>query len=326
MRQLLRAHHKPAFPGQVALITGGSRGLGLELARELAREGCKLVICARDEDELDRARKDLEKQGAEVLAVPCDVTNRDQVSQLIRQAQHRFGAIDILVNNAGVIEVGPVESMEIEDFERAMNVMFWGTVYTTLELLPAFTSRKSGRIVNITSIGGKVSVPHLLPYTCAKHAATGFSEGLRAELLPKGISVTTIAPGLMRTGSYVNALFKGDQEKEGGWFSLASALPGITISAHRAAREIIEAAQANDAERVLSKPASLLSKFHGLHPGPTSDLLGAISHLVLPSAKKTKWSKAGAALKVIRSPLMSALLELGRDAGKRLNQPAAAHR
>lgn len=322
LAQFLRSRRRvPAFPGQVALITGGSRGLGLALAREFAAEGCKIAICARDEQELARARKDLEGRGAEVLTVVCDVARRDQVENMIHQVQHRYGSVDILVNNAGVIEVGPVENFTVEDFQEAMDTMFWGTVYTTLELLPSLVSRGSGRIVNISSIGGKVAVPHLLPYSSAKFAVAGFSEGLRAELLPKGVFVTTIAPGLMRTGSYVNAFFKGDQEKEGLWFSLSSALPGFTISARRAAREIVEAVKQNEPERVLSKPAQLLAKAQGLFPGQTSNLLSAVSEFFLPGSKKRKWRKVGAALSILQSPLVASLLTAGAQAGRRLNQP-----
>ncbi len=148
--------------GQVVLITGGSRGLGFLLAREFARQGCRVVICARDETELERARFDLERQGADVFAVQCDVTDPSQVELMVQKAKARFGQIDILVNNAGTIQVGPFESMTAQDFEDAMRVMFWGVLYPILTVLPDMMGRQSGRIVNITSIGGKVSMPHLL--------------------------------------------------------------------------------------------------------------------------------------------------------------------
>ena len=107
-----------------------------------------------------------------------------------------------MVNNAGMIQVGPLATTTKEDFVTALDVMFWGTLYPTLAVLPQMRARGRGHIVNITSIGDLVSVPHLLPYTCAKFAAVGLSEGLRAELGPVGIRVTTVVPGLMRTGSY----------------------------------------------------------------------------------------------------------------------------
>ena len=219
----------------MVLITGGSRGLGLALARAFAREGCRLVLCARDAQELDWAREDIAQQGAAVLPLVCDVTDRAQVNHAVEEATRHFGRVDILVNNAGQIQVGPMPTATVQDFEDALGVMFWGALYPTLAVLPQMRARRSGRIVNITSIGGKVGIPHLLPYTCAKFATMGLSEGLRAELGREGIYVTTIVPGLMRTGSHLNAEFRGQQEREYTWFSLGASLPLISMDAERAA-------------------------------------------------------------------------------------------
>ena len=260
--------------GQVALITGGSRGLGLALARAFAEEGCPVAICARDEAGLERARGDLERRGARVYTVRCDVSGAEEVERMVEAVTAHYGRVDILVNNAGIIQVGPVETMTLDDFHGAMNAMFWGTVHGTLAVMPQMLERGSGRIVNITSIGGKVSVPHLLPYNCAKFACVGFSEGLRAELRPRGIKVTTIAPGLMRTGSYLNALFSTDADS--AWFGVGAAMPGLTMSARRAARQIVMATRRGEAERVLSTQANLLARFHGLFPGATSDMLSVV--------------------------------------------------
>lgn len=309
--------------GDVVLVTGGSRGLGLALARRFAREGCRVAICARDEEELGRAREDLAKRGAHVFTVHCDVTRRSEVELMIAEVTRHFGRIDILVNNAGQIQVGPVEAVSIEDFEDAMNVMFWGIVYPTLTVLPDFLKRNSGQIVNITSIGAKVSVPHLLPYTSAKHAAAGFSEGLRAELAESGVVVTTIAPGLMRTGSYNAALFKGDAEAEAEWFSIGASLPGVSMAAGRAARQIVSAVKRGDADKVLSAPANAVAKAHGIAPGLTSDLLGFLGSLLLPKSGSDKRARPGWSLPNLKSPKMRAALMLGRMAARRLNQRTA---
>ncbi len=302
--------------GQVVLITGGSRGLGLSMAREFARRGCRIAICARDASELETARRDLERRGAQVVTVVCDVGNQEEVERMCREVVTRYGRVDILVNNAGEIQVGPVESMTIADFERAMKTMFWGTVYPTLALLPQFTARKSGRIVNITSIGGKVAVPHLLPYTCAKFAAVGFSEGLHAELKEAGVKVVTIAPGLMRTGSYLNAEFKGDAERESAWFGVSSSLPGLTISGERAARQIVDAAARGTAEKVLTTQANVLAKAHGIAPGLTAEILGLINKLALPAGKSAS-VKRGREIQSLRAPLMAVLTVFGRMAARR---------
>jgi NAD(P)-dependent dehydrogenase (short-subunit alcohol dehydrogenase family) len=278
--QALRMLRSEDLTNRVVLVTGGSRGLGLLLAREFAARGCRIAVCARDTEELDAAARYLRRHGADVLALPCDVGDRAQVADLVEWVTTRFGRIDILVNNASIIQVGPLASMTLEDFEDAMAVNFWGTVYATLEVLPQMRRRGEGRIVNITSIGGKVAVPHLLPYDCAKFATVGFSQGLRAELSRYGISVTTVVPGLMRTGSPVNAFFKGEAEKEFSWFSLGSATPVSAMSAERAARRIVDAAARRDAEITLSWQAKLLRLAHDLFPGTVNDVLGMVNRLL----------------------------------------------
>src|SRR5262249_22594303 len=160
-----------------------------------------------------------------VLAAPCDVAEQGAVERLVATATDHYGRIDILVNNAGVITAGPVQDMTVGEVRDAMAIMFWGTVYPTLAVLPQMPLLRSGRIVTVTSLGGKVHVPRLLPYACAKSAAVAFSEGLRAELARDGIAVTTIVPGLMRTGSFLNASFKGQREREFAPFSVLASLP-----------------------------------------------------------------------------------------------------
>jgi short-subunit dehydrogenase len=257
--------------------------LGLVMAREFLHEGARVAICARDVEELNRARAELSEKGGQVLAVPCDVTDQAQVRELIGVVSEHFGQIDVLVNNAGVIQVGPIEVMTIEDYEEAMKTHFWGPLYATLAVLPEMRARRDGRIVNISSIGGKVSVPHLVPYSASKFALVGLSEGLRAELKKDGVVVTTVCPGLMRTGSPRNASFKGQHRAEYAWFSISDALPISAMKAERAARQIIAACKRGDSEVILSIQAELVARFHGLFPGLTADLLGFVNYL-LPGA------------------------------------------
>jgi short-subunit dehydrogenase len=321
-RQMMVRLNEADLHGQVALITGSSRGLGLLIAREFAREGCQIVICARDEAELARAQGELEQHGASVLAIPCDVSDQQQVEAMIREVTNRLGWIDILVNNAGVIQVGPVETQRVEDFQHAMDVMYWGTVYPTLAVLPQMRQRKQGRIVNVTSIGGKISVPHMLPYSGAKFAATAFSEGLRAELAQTGITVTTIIPGLMRTGSYLNALFKGDQEGEFTWFSIGDNLPIMSIDAEVAAREIVEATKRGEAERILTLPANIAARVYNLFPGLSSTLAGLVNRFILPSTPTTRpdMSRGEDVDKRQQSPVVDGLTGWGRSAARRFNE------
>ena len=306
--------------GQVALVTGSSRGLGYLLARELAREGCRLVICARDADELERARNELARSGAEVLAVPCDIAQRDQVERLVEQTVQRYGSLDVLVNNAGIIQVGPVATMTVEDFEDALGVIFWGGVYATLAALPHLRAGR-GRVVNITSIGGKVSAPHLLPYNCAKFAAVGFSEGLTAELAREGVRVTTVVPGLMRTGSPLNAFFKGRVEREFAWFTIGDSVPGLSMDAERAARRIVAAAKRGRVEVTLTVPAKIGVRVHGLAPGTTTRLLGLVNRLLPTADGRSRSAVRGVeAHASLRRPGFNRLVGLTLGAARRFNQ------
>jgi NAD(P)-dependent dehydrogenase (short-subunit alcohol dehydrogenase family) len=266
--------------GKVALITGGSRGLGLLLARHLAHEGARIAICARDERELADAKRDLQQMGADVFATPCDLRNRSEVEAMVSRVQDHFGGIDVLINNAGIISVGPLEEMTIEDFEEAMASNFWAAVYTTFAVLPEMRRRRSGRIVNISSIGGKIAVPHLLPYSASKFAVEGFSRGLRSEVLKDGIVVTTVAPGLMRTGSPRNASFKGQNQREYAWFSISDSMPFISMNADRAAEQIIAALKRGEVEITLTMPARIAAAVDALFPEFSGGLLAAANRML----------------------------------------------
>jgi short-subunit dehydrogenase len=313
-----RSRTPPSFTGQVVVITGGSRGLGFAMAQEFAGRGAKLVICGRDADVLHEAEQRLLAMRTEVLALRCDIAQQYEAEDLIRQATERFGRVDVLVNNAGQIAVGPIESQTIADFQDAMNTMFWGIVYTTMAALPQMMQRSGGRIVNITSIGGKVSVPHLVPYCSAKFAAVGFSEGIRAELAKNNIKVTTVVPGLMRTGSHANAVFKGDHHKEYSWFSLGATLPVTAMGARRAARRIVDAAARGTAEITLSVPAKALVLAHGVAPGMVSDIMGVTNRFMPGTGSRDPHRFTG---KESETPVSRSFLTgLGRSAGRELNQ------
>ena len=309
--------------GEVALITGASRGLGLLLARELARHSCPLVICARDQAELERAADQLRAAGAEVTAVACDVTDEAAAQLMVDTALERHGRLDILISNAGGIQVGPVQAAKVAHYETALNTMALAPVRLALTALPVMQSQGHGRIVTITSIGGKLSVPHLLPYSTAKFAAVGFSEGLRAELGSGPVTVTTVVPGLMRTGSQEQARFTGQAGKEFTWFALGASLPLLSMDAERAARQIIEAVRRRRPEIILTPSGQLVSRLAGVAPGLTAQILHLTQRLALPapSGRGRDEGTPGHELNpALPERAFERLTALGRAAASRFNE------
>jgi short-subunit dehydrogenase len=277
----LRAARTMDFRGRSVLITGGSRGLGLVLAREFGRLGGRVTIAARDRGELERAREDLVNRGVDVEIAVCDIRQRGEIEQLVQQIVTRTSTIDVLINNAGVIQVGPYDHMDVPDFEEAMAVHFWAPLHAMRAVIPAMRQQGSGRIVNISSIGGKIGVPHLAPYCASKFALTGLSESLHAELAKDGIYVTTVCPGLMRIGSPYNAWFKGNHRDEFTWFAISGSMPAITVAGERAAGQIVEACRRGDAELVISWPAKLAVIASAMSPN-TVALAMDLANRVLP--------------------------------------------
>jgi short-subunit dehydrogenase len=280
---LLRKRSRFSFKDRTVVITGGSRGLGLLIARRLAAEGAQLVLMARNADELRAAQAELTEQGANVLITRCDIRKREQVDHAVQRAVDHFGKIDVLINNAGVIQVGPLAHMTIEDFEDAMAVHFFGPLFMTFAVLPHMRAEGVGRIVNIASIGGKIAVPHLAPYSASKSALAGLSDGLRAELRQHGIRVTTVLPGPMRTGSPPNAQFKGRYQQEYAWFALMDALPLLSISAERAATKIVEACRRGAPRLSIGVQTKAAVALNELLPGMSAQVTSLMNRL-LPAA------------------------------------------
>lgn len=292
-RQLTRP--RCDLTGKVVLLTGGSRGLGLELARVLARKRARLALLARDEEELGRARDELGSTNAEVEIFGCDVRFQDQVQRVVREVVDRFSRVDVLINNAGIIQVGPHETMRVSDYQEAMDTHFFGPLFLVQAVLPGMRQRREGRIVNIASVGGKIPTPHLLPYVASKFALVGWSEGLHAELRRDGIVVTTVCPGLMRTGSPRHVAVRGQHQAEYALFKLLDSLPYLSMSARAAAEEIVRGVELGKPELILTGRARNGARLQGLAPGLVSDLL-ALGTLLLPRPRSPedfqRWSGA----------------------------------
>lgn len=320
-RAAFRALRRLDLRGRVVVITGGSRGLGLLLAEEFGRHGARVAITGRDATALDRAEQRLRALGVEVYATACDLGDRAAAEAFIEGTARAFGRIDVLVNNAGVIQVAPMQDTGVEEIEEAMRSNYWSAVYTTLSALPHLEKHgRAARIVNIVSIGGRVAVPHLIGYNASKFAMMGFSESLQAELShgsANGPRVTTVIPGPMRTGSIYNAEFGGNQQREFGWFGLASSIPVATIDARRAARRVVAAAREGRPEVKLGLSAHVLSWAHGVAPQVTVRLMGLVNAL-LPAPRGVEGTTRG---RDLRTPAQrSVLLHLSNEAARRNNE------
>jgi NAD(P)-dependent dehydrogenase (short-subunit alcohol dehydrogenase family) len=280
-RALIRRSRWFDFAGKTVIVTGGSRGLGLVLARQLIESGARVTICARNEDDLAAAAVELRHRGGDILAIRCDVRKQAEVETLVSRTLQTFGQIDVLLNVAGVIEAGPLDSMTLDDFHRSMDTHCWGPLHTVLAVLPHMRERGWGRIVNIASIGGKQAVPHMAPYCASKFALVGLSNALRTELAKENILVTTVCPGLMRTGSPRNARFKGRHRAEYAWFSIGDSLPIVSVDARKAAAQILRACQFGVPEVVIANYANLAMYAPQYFPGLTTEL-AALVNLLLP--------------------------------------------
>lgn len=318
----LQKTESDSFVGHSVLITGGSRGLGLALAKQLVQEGAFVTLLARDRDELEKARSILEKiEAGHAYIIVCDVTDSKKLSAAINQAAKKFGGLDMLINNAGAITVGPWESMEQADFEAQMRLHVYAPINAIRSALPYLRESGSGkRIVNICSMGGRVAVPHMLPYDTSKFALSGFSQGVAAELAGEGISVSTIYPSLMRTGSAIQAVFKGDHEREFAWFQAGDVLPGVTLSAQTAAAKIIQAAR----ERRWELMPTGLGKLRMVAASFFPEIVGrtmAIAASFLPKGQSKEY-KTGAQSRTLfdQSLLTAPLVQRAHDAEEENNQ------
>lgn len=305
----------------LALVAGASRGLGLLVAGELAARGHDLAICSRDADSLARAKAQLEREhpGTRVLTVTCDVSDEQQVNALVEQVEDELGPVEVAIHVAGIIQVGPWTATRHEHFEQAVDVMLWGPVNLALAVTPRMVQRGRGRFGVVTSIGGKISPPRLLPYSVAKFGAVGLTEGLSAELAGTGVTATTIIPGLMRTGSHTAATFFGDPACQYAWFAPSASLPVLAIPAEQAARQMVRAVLAGKPVAHIGWLSHLGSRAHGVAPEVTLRALGLASRL-LPRGDDPEVVDGREARRRLASPLVDRLTTLGDRAGRHTNE------
>jgi short-subunit dehydrogenase len=319
---LVRRREAYDLAGRTVLITGGSRGLGLLLAREFGAQGARLALVARDEAELERAAADLHARGLEAQTWPGDVRSQVRVEEIVRDVERRLGPVDVLVNNAGVIQAGPLEHASLADFEESLGVHLWGPLHAMRAVLPGMRRRRSGRIVNIASFGGRIAVPHLASYCAGKFGLVGLSEGLQSEVRKDGVRVVTVCPGLLRTGSHLNARFKGRHAQEYAWFTLGASVPGLSMSGERAARRIVAACRRGDPSLILTLPARLAVALNGLAPELVAAVTAVAARLLpSPQGPEGDVSRTGAESRSFRAPRWATVLV---DAAARRNNELGA--
>jgi len=188
-----------ALNGQVALITGSSRGIGLAIARRLGQMGARVSLCARKKTDLDRAAADLRAAGIEVLAVPTDVTRPDEVSRLVSETQRSLGPVDILVNNAGIGIFGPFYHQTDADWNSVLDTNLKSAFLTSRAVAPEMIRRKSGHIINISSLAGKSTFANGAIYCASKWGLLGLTGCMAEDLRAHGVRVSAICPGSVAT-------------------------------------------------------------------------------------------------------------------------------
>jgi short-subunit dehydrogenase len=257
------------------LITGASQGTGKATAHLFAQKAYNLVLAARQAERLNAVAAELEASGQQVLAIPTDVSQPEQVETLVQQALTRFGQVDVLVNNAGICLTGAMQHTTITDWQQIMGTNFWGYVYMIQALLPHLLAQGQGTIVNVGSFGGKMPLPKMTAYCASKYAVTGLTDTLRLELKPQGIHVGAVHPGLINSDFLERAQFRdtasaADQGKQ----QLESALKSTWVSQPQdIARAIWQVVEQQRSE-VIVGPVVLATEAYRLLPAAVQWLLG----------------------------------------------------
>ncbi|MGB3509354.1 MAG: SDR family NAD(P)-dependent oxidoreductase [Microcoleaceae cyanobacterium] len=260
------------------LITGASQGCGKATALLFARKGYNVVLAARKLDRLVETANEVREIGTSALAIPTDVTDIKQVEYLVQKAIDFYDKIDLLVNNAGICLTGTMEHTTLADFQQLMNVNFFGYVNTIKALLPHFIERKSGTIINVGSIGGKMPLPQMTAYCASKYAVTGLTDTLRLELQSKGINVSSVQPGVINSDFMERAQFRGgdNSEVENRRQQMNSVLASNFVSQPKDIAEAIWNAVKNQQSEVVVGPATLATESYRLFPGLVQFMMGKV--------------------------------------------------
>lgn len=244
------------FNDKVVIMTGASAGIGRATALAFGREGAHVALVARSEDRLRRVAGEIEQAGGRALVVPADVADRTQVCAMVETVVSTFGRVDILVNNAGIGLLSPVADMDPADLQRVIDVNLYGLIWCTQAVLPDMIRRRSGQIINVSSIVGKRALPHMSAYCASKFAVQAFSESLRTEVAPHHIDVIVVCPTRTETEFDATPLMQ-----KGGRRPVINGM-----SAEAVARIILRASRRRTREVVISWSARALALGNTLMP------------------------------------------------------------
>jgi len=320
----------PASGAGAAIVMGASRGLGLLVCQELLERGHTVHGCARDEDELLGAARILSAAvpGARFVPRVCDVRDEAVVNAVVEEVAASDQPLEVAIHVAGVIQVGHADKVTLGHFHDAVDTMLWGPVHLALAVLPFMRDAGRGRIGVISSVGGLVAVPRLVPYSVAKFGAVGLAEGLYSELAGTGVTVTAVTPGLMRTGGHTHARFVDDAITDYAWFAPLASMPGLSISAERAARRIVSGVLAGKPTVELTPLTILGRRVHGLAPATTIRAMGLMSRMLPgpsgsapdPMSDEAPAVEGRTAAARLSSRLVNGLSVLGDRAAQRNNE------
>lgn len=251
------------FRGQVVIVTGASAGIGKAMALQLAEQGAKVALAARRAERLEQVAAECRAPGGEVLVVPTDVSDEAQCKNLVEKTVAAFGRLDMLINNAGLAAIALFDEFpDLHLFRQTMNVNFYGGVHCTYYALPHLKQSK-GRIVAISSLGGKAALPYNTPYCASKYAMHGFYDSLRMELMQHGVSVTVICPSWVVTEFHESQMDKDGVPKGARGRAIYSEK---TMTAERCAALTLRAAYKRRRELLMS-PGALAAWLKLLAPG-----------------------------------------------------------
>ena len=248
---------------KAAIVTGASSGIGRATALALAKHGACVALAARRETELSNLAHEIESLGRKVLVLPTDVTQREQVQRMVQEVLAKWGRVDILISNAGEYIQAPIVDLDPAVLQHSLDVNYFGGVYSIKAVLPSMLARKSGHIIAVTSLDGKIGLPPDAPYVSAKFALTGFLEVLRQEVSDQGIAVTNVLPGRVDTEMVKHLHFP--------WIS-------SKISPESVARSIIDAIRKRNSTVIVPPQAKLLYYINVFAP-KLSDRLSRFFHL-----------------------------------------------